>query len=286
MSTLLFRKGKQGLIDGSIDLDTDTIKVVQLQLDGTLTDTAVKAITGCTVATPGVITATSHGFSNGDIVMIRGVGGTLTANGLWQIGGVTTNTFTLLTRIDGQNSTTVGTYTSGGVAINLTLAQFLADVDGAQIGAASSALTSVTVTNGIFDAADVTMSLNGTIHANVIYKDTGSAATSRLIHFMDGRTQVVVAADAASSATTLWVNPLEGIIPNGTVIQLSNGIAATLTAQGNAGARSLTVSALSGSVTAGHHGDAQTQNSGYPITLSNGNYTVQFDNGTFRIFEI
>lgn len=286
MSALLFRKGKQGLIDGSIDLDTDTIKLVQLQLDGTLTDTHVKAVTGCTVATPGVLTVTAHGWSNGDIVLTRGIGGTLNANGLWQIAGVATNTFQLLTRLDGLNSTTVGVYTSGGCAINLTQALNLADIDGAQIGALSSALGSVTVTNGVFDAADVSMTLNGTIHAHAILKDTGSAATSRLIHFMDGRTQVVVAAAALISATTLAVERLEGAIANGTVIQLSNGVAATLTAGANAGDRTLTVSALSAAVAAGHTGDAQTTNSGYPLSLGGGTYTVQFDNGAFRIFEV
>jgi hypothetical protein len=103
---------------------------------------------------------------------------------------------------------------------------------------------------------------------------------------MDGQIQVQVVADAASSATTLWVDRLEGIIPNGTVLRLSNGINATLTAQGNAGARSLSVSALSGAVAAGHTADAFTLNAGYPLTLGGGTYQVQFDNGAARIFEV
>lgn len=286
MSALLFRKGKQGLIDGSIDMDAGGIKLAQVQLDGTLTDTHIKAITGVTVATPGVVTSNSHGWSNGDIVMIRGVLGTLNANGLWQIGGVTTNTFTLLTRLDGLNSTTVGAYTSGGCAINLSAATNWSELDGAIVGSLSAALGTLTVTNGVFDAADVSMTLNGTIHAHVLFNDTGTPATSRLVYFMDGRTQIVVAATASISATTLSVERVEGAIPSGTVIQLSNGVVATLTAGAVAGDRTLTVSALSAGVAAGHTGDAQTTNSGYPITLSSGTYTVQFDNGAFRIFEV
>lgn len=49
-------------------------------------------------------------------------------------------------------------------------------------------LASKTVTNGVFDAADVTYSSvasGSTVAALIIYKDTGSAATSPLVAYID-----------------------------------------------------------------------------------------------------
>lgn len=65
--------------------------------------------------------------------------------------------------------------------------QFLSDVAaGARIGTAPT-LGTKSVTNGVFDAADATVSaITGvTVEAIVIYKDTGSAATSPLIAYID-----------------------------------------------------------------------------------------------------
>lgn len=64
--------------------------------------------------------------------------------------------------------------------------EFLDDVN-ADAVATSGALASVTTTAGALDAADVTFSaLTGSAcEAWVLYKDTGSAATSPLILWMD-----------------------------------------------------------------------------------------------------
>jgi len=81
----------------------------------TLTDKTISAITK---ANPGVVTATSHGYSNGDHVIISSVGGMVEVNGkTFKVANVTTNTFELQ-NVDGQNVNTSSftTYTSGGVA--------------------------------------------------------------------------------------------------------------------------------------------------------------------------
>jgi len=291
MSNRMFAKGRQNFAAGSIDWDADTFVFMPLRLDGTLTDLAIKAITGCTVATPGVITATSHGFGDGNIVVIRGVGGTLNANGTFKIAGVTTNTFQLNT-LDGQTVTTVGTYTSGGVAINLTLADFYDDVSaalctGAPAFSAAAALASKTNVDGLVSAASLTgITLNDTVHAMVLVKNVSNTeASSHLVHFCDGRTMVRVVADAASSATTIFVEPLEGAIPSGTVIYMTNGVTVTTSSSAAAGARSIAVSALSGSIAAGHHGDAQTTSSGLPLSVTSGtfNHTIDATNGIFTL---
>lgn len=65
--------------------------------------------------------------------------------------------------------------------------QYLSDIAGGMRVATSGALASKTTTSGVADAADVTLSSvsGATSEALVIYKDTGSAATSNLICKMD-----------------------------------------------------------------------------------------------------
>lgn len=64
---------------------------------------------------------------------------------------------------------------------------FLADIAGAAIVATSGNLASKTFTNGLFDAADITFSAvtGDPCEALIIYIDTGSAATSRLVAYFD-----------------------------------------------------------------------------------------------------
>jgi hypothetical protein len=103
---------------------------------------ANKTITGITKANPGVVTSTSHGFSNGDTVVISGVVGmTEVNNKRFKVANVATNTFELQD-IDGNNVNTSGytTYVSGGVANRVyTLTTTYATADLFQIKYAQSA---------------------------------------------------------------------------------------------------------------------------------------------------
>jgi hypothetical protein len=77
-----------------------------------------KTISAITKANPAVVTATSHGYSNGDEVLISGVGGMTEVNGKrFLVADKTTNTFELQDK-DGTdiNSSAFTTYTSGGVS--------------------------------------------------------------------------------------------------------------------------------------------------------------------------
>lgn len=73
-------------------------------------------VTGVTNAAVAVVTATAHGFSNGQIVMFASVGGMTQLNGnQYKIANVTANTFELQTTSGvNVNSTAYGVYTSGG----------------------------------------------------------------------------------------------------------------------------------------------------------------------------
>lgn len=53
-------------------------------------------ITSSTDATPIVVTATAHGLKTGQQVMIYGHTTNIAANGVWQVGAVTANTFALV----------------------------------------------------------------------------------------------------------------------------------------------------------------------------------------------
>ena len=77
-----------------------------------------KTITGITQANPAVVTATSHGYDNGDEVLISGISGMTEVNGKrFLVADKTTNTFELQDK-DGVdiNSTSFTAYASGGVS--------------------------------------------------------------------------------------------------------------------------------------------------------------------------
>lgn len=282
MPNALFEKGREGFLDGSIDFDTDTIKLALLDL-GTA-DTGIKLITGCTNATPIVVTSNSHGFANGDIVHIQGVGGTTAANNVWTVANQATNTFELSGSIGN------GNYTSGGVAVNMGISaagDMWEDFDGAVIGTPAT-LASKTVAGGVADAADVTFTAvtGNSVEALAIFKDTGTPSTSRMIAFLDGKHRVTCNTTAASSATSIFVEPLAAGIASGQVLIFSTPASATLSASAAAGDRVLTVSALAAQITAGSFATANATSSGLPVTPNGGNINVTFDSGVNRIWKL
>lgn len=288
MADAIFEKGREGFVDGTLDWDTQTFAVGLLDF-GTAT-TAIKPISGATNATPIVVTATAHGFANGDIVSITGVAGNAAANGIWQIGSVAANTFALLDPVTGGNTTGSGAYTSGGTAICLgpsAAGDNWDDFSGALVGSLVN-LTSPTVTSGVIDAADPTVAAvtGASVEGYAILRNTGTGSTSRMVALVDGHQIVTCAAAAATSATSVAVERLRGPIANGATLVFSNGASATLSAQANAGDRLLTVSALAAAITAGSRADAAYMNSGLPVTPNGGSITITFDNGANKIAKI
>lgn len=79
---------------------------------------AAKTITGITAANPPVVTATAHGYANGDVVKITGVVGMQEVNNrAFIVANQATNTFELK-GVDGTNFTA---YSSGGSAYKATM---------------------------------------------------------------------------------------------------------------------------------------------------------------------
>jgi hypothetical protein len=86
-------------------------------VDCGLTLDSPKPITAITKASPGVLTATGHGFSNDDIVIVRGVlGMTQVNNEKFKVANVTLDTFELTDPDTGADVSTTSytTYVSGG----------------------------------------------------------------------------------------------------------------------------------------------------------------------------
>ena len=291
MVDTLTRLGREAFADAAVDWNTDTIKAALVDL--ATGETAVKAITGATNATPIVVTATAHGFSNGDFVVVINVGGNLAANGLWKVANVAANTFELTDPITGTNVAGSAAYTSGGHAICLgavsTVGKFYSDWDGMLSGTAQT-LTSPTLVGGVLDAADPSFAsiANLTRGCILFFKDTGTASTSRVVGILTGRQVVTCAVTTNSGATSLPVERLRAGIANGTVLHFSNGATATLTAAANAGDRTLTVSSTAATITAGNRAECGVNGAGLPLNIGSTPVTVSvtFDNGDNKIFVI
>src|SRR4051812_16389599 len=91
--------------------------------------------------------------------------------------------------------------------VNLATHEFLSDIAVVARVATSGNLISKTSTGGVADAADIvfTAVTGDQSEALVIYKDTGSAATSPLISYIDTATGLPVTPNGAD-VTVTWDN--------------------------------------------------------------------------------
>lgn len=96
---------------------------------------------------------------------------------------------------------------TGAYTPNTAVHQYLSDISGSARIAGPVTLTSKATTGGAADAADVTFtSVTGvSIEAIVIYKDTGTEATSPLIAYIDTATGLPIAPNGGDIIIT-WDN--------------------------------------------------------------------------------
>jgi len=287
---LVFPNGLNAFLTKAISWTADSIKAMLVDLSSA--GGAVTLISNVTNASPMVAsTTTSHGYSNGDIVVMGGVGGNTAANGTWKIAGVTATTFQLTTRVDGLNSTGSGAYTSGGYCVDVTLAQFNSSVNGTRVGT-DVALGSLSASLGVANAAAFTWAAvptqANTVKAVIVYDATpGADASNPVIAFYDGKTQVYVDKAVSAADTSITVVPLTAVIPSGTTIVWSDGHSSTTSAQGNVGDRTLSINAqAAGGVAVGSTADVSTLSCGLPLTTNGGNIQFTPDTGTNKMFAI
>lgn len=95
-----------------------------------------------------------------------------------------------------------GTYT-----VDLAAHDHLDDIPAGARVATSDALASKTVASGVADAADITLSTvsGNTVEAVVIYQDTGTESTSKLIAYIDTATNLPVTPNGGD-ITIQWDN--------------------------------------------------------------------------------
>lgn len=90
---------------------------------------------------------------------------------------------------------------------NLSTDEFLDDVEAYRLNT-DQTLSGKSITNGVFDAADPTwtaVTAGDTSEGVVIYKDTGSAATSPLLIYIDSITGFPLATNGGD-VTAAWDN--------------------------------------------------------------------------------
>jgi len=221
MPNAWYESGRTAVLKGldangtAISLSADTIKGVLIDFQGKVSGSPVpygKAVTNATNATPIVVTATSHGYSNGDIVLIAGVLGNTAANGVFKIKNVAANTFELTNPDDDTNIAGTGAYTSGGNSVDLSTHVFLSDID-ASCRSVSAALSSKTFNvprGGVLDAADLVLPSVPALtdasaaEAIVLYKDiSGNAAISPLLAIITDATGLPITPNGANE-TVVW----------------------------------------------------------------------------------
>jgi len=281
----LFKALGLGLGSGSGSLPSGTLKMALLRLDGTVTGTYALTVTGATAASPIVLTTTLGNVSSvGDKVVTLGIGGTLGANGTYRVSAQDATHITLQT-LNGTNTTGVGAYTSGGMAVNLSKLQYYSQISGCVVGT-PVALTSPTFTAGVLNATSPVVNASvpaGVVSAYIIYLDTGTPSTSPVLFFSDCKQRLVAAATAASSATSIFVPNVEGPLTTGlNPLTWSNGAQANLSGSVAAGADGITlpVTSLANAINAGHTCDVGWTGSSLPITLgSSSTVNVTLDTG-------
>lgn len=291
MANALFERGREGFLDGSLDWDTNNFSAALIDL-GTASAGNI-LISSSTAATPPVITTATHNLTTGDIVVISGHATNLTCNGMYKITVISGTTFSLQT-LAGVNVTAGGGAggATGSVVVlggaSASTAKFYSDwvagIVGTKVGPALGIAGSPTVTDGVADANDVTFTAvsGNSVEAVVIFQDTGTNSTSRMVAFIDGQHTVKCA--KTTTGTSIPVDPLTAAIPNGTVLRFSTNETATLTALANAGDRTITVSSTT--VTVEAVAPSVATGSGLPVTPNGGNIIVSWDNGANRIFKL
>jgi len=291
MVNAVFELAREKFLGGDLDWDAQTFKAALIRFTGT-SDGGIRQISSSTSATPPVITtAVAHGFTTGDTVYISDHATNTAANGLFKITSASASVFSLTRYYDGANVVGTGVGGATGYAVNLgpsTSGDFYDDFDGgANAVGLSTALANKTKASGVADADDITFNTvsGSAIEAVLVIRDTAVATTSELVALITGKFLGVVAADAAASATTIWVDkPLPANVASQSVTFSNNVIATTVA--GTAGNRNLTCTALPGAIAAGNQGLIVLSGSGLPVTPNGGNIAVTWQTAPNMIFKL
>lgn len=277
MSARLFDNGRNSFNTGGLNYTGDTIKA--MLLDVSTPGTFVKAISAASNANPVVYTSNAHGFSNSDVLVVGGIVGNLSANQTGLAVSVATNTFDLNT-LDGSGVAVAGSgaYVSGGYAVDLTQAVFVAGILGVRVGT-DQTLAGKTSSRGIANATSPitwpAIAAGNTVTAMLLYDAAGgSDAANRLIEWNDGKVRLKIQKAVVATDTSVIITPLTAQIWDGTtgaapVIAWSDGHSSTLSAAALQGADSLSITAqAAGGVAVDSTADVTAFGAGLPFATS------------------
>jgi hypothetical protein len=183
------------------------------------------------------------------------------------------------TYVPSRNHNFLDAFTGGG-GVELSVASYARQVVGTRgvtknDGSKRIELTAANLSFGNLEAGQ-------TVKGLLLYVQTGgndaSPADDELLAYFDGKIEVVLAANAAGGATTIYVDPLPAALASGTALDFGGGATCSLSAGAAVGARSLSVSAFGAAATAAATA-ANVAISGniLPFALGGGAFTVTID---------
>ena len=186
-------------------------KNVQVSMQSAIS--ASKTITGITQANPAVVTCTSHGYANGDIVYLEVQGMRQLNEKAVRVAGVTTDSF----QLEGVDATLYDAFISGTVAE-------------ATLGTTISTATSISASGGDFDFIDTT-----TIHDNSKSQIPGlpSAISFSMEHIWDAADAGLLAMRAASDNQQKRVFKFQ-FGPGGKILYFAGYVGCTMLPGGSA----------------------------------------------------
>ncbi len=177
-----------------------------------------KTITSSTDATPIVITATSHGFATGDLVLIYGHTTNVAANGIFSVVKVDANSFQLKHRYTGASIAGSGAGAgASGIAVVAPKILLVSDFRHAvlSIQTASSATTTIKVAGSIGQlVADDTAGHGDTPNFGATTSDTNPYQFVQLVDLdtaatLNGATGIVVAGTDINKQYEVNINVLK-----------------------------------------------------------------------------
>lgn len=119
-----------------------------------------------------------------------------------------------------------------------------------------------------------------TVKAVIIYRQVGGSdatpANDELIAYIDGTVDVILAANALSGATTIYVDPLKADLPASTSLDFGGGATGTTSSAASRGDRSLALSGggLGAGASAGATDSDVSASVNLPVALGGGAFNV------------
>jgi hypothetical protein len=176
---------------------------------------------------------------------------------------------------------------TGGSGVEISVASYARQTLGTKVRTVDNTNNWIKYSsaNVSFGSLEVGQTVKAIILCKQVGGDDATPADDPILLYDDGKIDVVLAANAAMGATTIYVEPLDGAIPSGASLDFGGGATGTTSGVTAAGARSITLSGggLGAAATAGAIDTEVATSSILPAALQGGIFEVACPtNGWFR----